>query len=174
MKIGLSAWIIQDGNYSDFAVGDEARFALEFHANSHSTISEAPRSYACTKDSTYCVIAQVVFKKGDITIIDFGYKAFTDHRLDVAEGDWIKAEIYICVDPYTYFERRSRKDGVPEISYAWRIKEIYLETTPRIEEIPRHFVRDKNRFSEVSVQKTNAWKDDDGYGDYILECEIVK
>jgi hypothetical protein len=26
----VDSWIIQDGNYPDFAVGDEARFALEF------------------------------------------------------------------------------------------------------------------------------------------------
>ena len=31
VSIGLSAWIIQDGNYGDFRVGQQARFALEFH-----------------------------------------------------------------------------------------------------------------------------------------------
>ena len=30
--IGLSAWIIQDGNYGDFSVGQRAEFALEFYA----------------------------------------------------------------------------------------------------------------------------------------------
>ena len=29
-SIGLAAWIIQDGNYADFTVGDRAEFALEF------------------------------------------------------------------------------------------------------------------------------------------------
>jgi hypothetical protein len=174
MKIGLSAWIIQDGNYGDFAVGDEARFALEFHANSHTIISEAPLSAVCIKDSTYCVIAQVVFKKDALTIIDFGYRAFSEQLLDVVEGDWIKAAIYIGIDPFMYFEGWARKDGIPEISYTWCINQIFLETTPRIEEKPRYFVRDKNRFSEVSIQKTDAWKDDEGHGDYVLECEKIQ
>ena len=32
INVGLSSWIIQDGNYEDFAVGQEQRFALEFYA----------------------------------------------------------------------------------------------------------------------------------------------
>lgn len=28
--VGVSAWIIQDGNYGDFHAGDFAKFALEF------------------------------------------------------------------------------------------------------------------------------------------------
>jgi len=30
-NIGLSAWIIQDGNYPDFALGDTVEFAVEFY-----------------------------------------------------------------------------------------------------------------------------------------------
>jgi hypothetical protein len=32
--IGLSSWIIEDENYSDFKRGDRPAFALEFHAPS--------------------------------------------------------------------------------------------------------------------------------------------
>jgi hypothetical protein len=32
LQIGLSSWIIQDGNYEEFEVGREYRFALEFYA----------------------------------------------------------------------------------------------------------------------------------------------
>lgn len=30
--IGMSAWVIQDGNYADFSVGQRAEFAIEFYA----------------------------------------------------------------------------------------------------------------------------------------------
>ncbi len=30
-KIGISAWIIQDGNYGDFRCHERAEFALEFY-----------------------------------------------------------------------------------------------------------------------------------------------
>src|SRR5437870_1903422 len=33
-NIGLASWIIQDGNYPDFSLGDQRRFALEFSATS--------------------------------------------------------------------------------------------------------------------------------------------
>ena len=32
LAIGLSSWIINDGNYGDFSQGDIAAFALEFYA----------------------------------------------------------------------------------------------------------------------------------------------
>ena len=31
LNVGLDAWIIQDGNYADFRVGEEQDFALEFY-----------------------------------------------------------------------------------------------------------------------------------------------
>ena len=32
IQVGLASWIIQDGNYGDFTVGQQAKFALEFGA----------------------------------------------------------------------------------------------------------------------------------------------
>jgi hypothetical protein len=31
LVVGLSSWIIQDGNYGNFSRGADAAFALEFH-----------------------------------------------------------------------------------------------------------------------------------------------
>jgi hypothetical protein len=31
IHVGLFSWIIQDGNYDDFEVGQAAKFALEFY-----------------------------------------------------------------------------------------------------------------------------------------------
>jgi len=33
LVVGLSSWIIQDGNYGDFSRGERAAFALEFYAS---------------------------------------------------------------------------------------------------------------------------------------------
>ena len=43
-KIGLSAWIVQDGNYGDFRRHERAEFALEFYAQDcqPSSSSESP------------------------------------------------------------------------------------------------------------------------------------
>jgi hypothetical protein len=34
LVVGLHSWIIQDGNYGDFATNTNAAFALEFYASS--------------------------------------------------------------------------------------------------------------------------------------------
>lgn len=31
IHVGLASWIVQDGNYGDFKIGEEYRFALEFY-----------------------------------------------------------------------------------------------------------------------------------------------
>ena len=46
LYVGLSSWIIQDGNYSDFVKDDKAEFALEIYSqniektDSHKTYCE--------------------------------------------------------------------------------------------------------------------------------------
>jgi len=37
LEIYLSRWIIEDGNYDDFCVGDRRKFALEFWSSSQLT-----------------------------------------------------------------------------------------------------------------------------------------
>lgn len=43
LYVGLSSWIIQDGNYSDFVKDDKAEFALELYSqNIEKTIHIKP------------------------------------------------------------------------------------------------------------------------------------
>ena len=174
MRIGIASWIIQDGNYPDFAVGDVRTFALEFHAEPFSVLKTAAITSAYQKNCKYDITGQIFFRQDELTIIDFGHVAYSEQKLGATVGDWVTGQFYIGVDPFMYFEHWSRKPGVPEIRREWRIERIFLETTPLIEQQPRYFVRDASRFSEVEVAKTNAWDDDKGNASYTLECTEMK
>jgi len=173
MRIGLSAWIIQDGNYPDFAVGGVRSFALEFYAQPFA-ISDVG-VVACTRrrNCVYDICGRVAFRKDDFTVIDFGWRAYSEQRIVADVGQWIVGQLYIGIDPFMYFESWERQPDVPRIKSEWRIDRIFRETTPLIEEKPKYFVRDESRFSEIEVSKTDAWNDEEGNASYALECTEI-
>src|ERR1700744_5294862 len=59
-EIGLSAWIIQDENYGDFATGERAEFALEFYPENCRLVDAREKS--CTKIAAakYAIVGEVV------------------------------------------------------------------------------------------------------------------
>ena len=73
LYIGLSSWIIQDGNYGDFAQWQEARFALKFHPRQglHTT-TEGPKTARHLTASQYHG-SQVVFAGEGVWVIDTGH-----------------------------------------------------------------------------------------------------
>lgn len=169
-RIGLAAWIIQDGNYPDFSAGQEYGFALRFYAQPFALLRQGLSKCKYLQDCLYEITAPVVFRKGNLSVIDFGILAYTEQNLGAEVGDWIIGNIDIDVDPFMYFENWERQPDVPKLRNKWRIDRIFLETTPLIEEKPKYFVRDAARFSEIEVTKTDAWNDDNGNGSYRLEC----
>lgn len=55
-EIGLSAWIIQDGNYDDFAAGQMAEFALEFYSPKYQKSKSRVKSCKQLGAAKYSVI----------------------------------------------------------------------------------------------------------------------
>jgi hypothetical protein len=174
MRIGLASWIIQDGNYPDFAVGDMRNFALEFYAKPFKVSGSGVSACVNRKNCIYDITARITFQKSALTIIDFGYRAYSEQKIDAAVGSWICGELFIGVDPFMYFESWEAQVDIPKIRSNWRIDRIFLETTPLIETKPKNFVRDVARFSEIEVARTNAWDDDNGNACYALECTEIK
>src|SRR5262245_42421183 len=130
-QIGLASWIIQDGNYADFSVGQDTQFALEFHPYSL-TLAQAEK---CTVNpigpARYLIHGRVDFIHAEAWVLDFGLRAYQDRKppADLSARSWVQGEIYLGVDPFFYFERLRSLPGMPSLSYAWRIRQIKLETT---------------------------------------------
>jgi hypothetical protein len=177
--VGLSSWIVQDGNYSDFQVGDIVRFALEFKP-----IGEVSRVSASHKELSHMAGAEYVavgerVSKDLPPIFDFGVMAYTkpgvDDLLDDARtGDFIASRIYLGVDPFFYKEDERGEPGITPLIYAWEIEKILIQTSPFIESVDRNgrkqFIRDPALLGYRELSATDALSDDNGRASYVLVC----
>jgi len=175
-NIGVDSWIIQDGNYGDFNVGQIAQFALEFYPQKVEITSLREKSASLVSDSTYKINGEIILIKDKLWIIDFGVCAYQEANLpnNAKVGDYISAEIYLGIDYYIYFESLYKLQGIPPLIYKWNIKKIFEQTAPFIEselEGRKVLTRDKTKLGYKEIQETNAWEDDNGHANYILQCE---
>lgn len=180
LHVGISSWIVQDGNYGDFAVGENRRFALEFHSPAGLRRSlEGSKTAQHLGASRYRIHAEIVFIQQGLWVIDAGLFVAFEERQPPSEariGGWIEGDIYLGIDPFFYFEYLHRIEGMPPLTYTWIVQAIMLETTPwveRSEQGRQYRMRDETKESFIPVLKTKAWEDDGGNGHYVLGCEML-
>jgi hypothetical protein len=158
-SIGLAAWIIQDGNYADFNVGDRAEFALEFYAAGDVELVPGSDVHATHlhDDDRYDVVGHVVHMDERCWVLDFGLLAFHEGVVPegVVPGQTVRACIGIGVDPFMYFERLSHDPAYPDMVYTWDIQAIRRETAPFVRS-GNLWVRDQTKLARIEVQKTDA------------------
>lgn len=179
-RIGLSSWIIQDGNYGDFECGLRAEFAVEFYPHEWRPSKARVRRATWLQQSLYRVNAEVTFASPECVVIDCGvisaYRQGTSGG--VVPGAWVEAEVYLGIDPFFYFEDLAHLDGVPPLIHTWRVTGIALETTPFLESRDDHGrrvrTRDASRVGHRPVRRTNAWTDDGGSAEYVLSCALLE
>lgn len=179
LNIGVSAWIIQDGNYNDFSAGQECKFALEFYPHSLNNSRDSSKSATHLKASLYYVCGQVIYRTEEVWVLDIGFLAYQEGEPPkyVTKGTWVEGEIYVGIDPFFYFEGLNKLRGMPDLTYSFRIDQIFLETTPWItskDESGRTVMRrDEHQESYREVSATDAWNDDDGHGHYVFKCSRI-
>lgn len=174
LNIGLSAWIIQDGNYGDFAVGDEARFALEFGIVSLVQPRHAAPQLRLVHGAEYEFDGRVVQSVPEFTVLDVGILAYRDGAPNpqLATSGPVSGRLYLGIDPFFWFEGHASRADAPSIIHRWIVRGIQLETTPWTHDpTGRYRVRQHDAVSFKSVLKTDAWTDDDGNAHYILHVE---
>jgi len=176
-EIGLSSWIIQDGNFADFETGRKAKFALEFFPQSV-RLSDVTSKSAIRRDAAkYEINGEIVLLAAKVWVLDFGIRAFQNSAppTGVSAGQFVAAEIYLGIDPFYYIEELFTLPGMPPLIYSWKVNSIAQETAPLIESLKpsgqKVLIRDKNKLGYKTIPKTDAWKDDDGHGEYVLTCE---
>src|SRR4029077_10546551 len=117
--VGLSSWIIQDGNYEDFKRGDQVAFALEFYSPSGLSVLEEGYHVAPLErlhSSVYQIVGRVIHvHAGEWWVIDAGILMYREERppFGVEEDCWVSGEVYIGVDPFPYFETLSLHHTAP-------------------------------------------------------------
>lgn len=179
LSIGLDSWIIQDGNYGDFAVGEARKFALEFSGKQLTSSQTKERSALFLKTSIYKVSAQVVYVDPKVWVIDFGILAFWESEPPAfAEVDsWVEGDIFIVIDPYFYMEYLHKLPNVPKLTYEWKIEGILREDTPWLKSVNEQggvtLRRDVTREAWSEVERTNAWEEEDLSASYVLKCGLA-
>lgn len=180
LNVGLESWIIQDGNYADFRVGEEADFALEFYPVLLKPSDKRTKSFIHWKNCHYQVCAEIVYCSRQAWVLDCGFLVYDQSKLPryFEKGSWVEGEIILGIDPFFYFEGLYALPGMPALTYRFRIEQILLETTPWFtskDEVGRTVlerVKLQESFSEVYA--TDATDDDNGNAHYILKCRLLK
>jgi hypothetical protein len=177
--IGLDSWIVQDGNYCDFRIGEETQFAVEFHPFRTSPAASQSAQMVRQNGCRYQCQARYAFIAENVCVLDFGIAAYSELRspMDAKLNDWIDVELYLGIDPFFYSERLVDIPGMPLLSYDWRIEKIWLETTPWLEtrDSSGRTVRSRDATREGfrETGATDAWNDDGGHAHYLLECRVI-
>src|SRR5215813_7602911 len=177
--VGLSSWIIQDGNYQDFHRDQIASFALEFYPHDFRVSKSKSARAERIREDRYRVTAKVVAVVGEACAIDFGLRAYRRIGLpkNVKKGSWIDVDVYLGIDPFFYFEDLAHVRGMPPLIYDWRIRKITMQTAPFLEtrnELgQRVLTRDEAKSKFKAIARTNAWEDDEGRAEYVLHCQLL-
>lgn len=177
-NIGLSSWIIQDGNYPDFACGEEVGFALEFYAEAGLHRAERIRKVAPLRDYSYRISAEVIHVSMDWWVIDFGLIAYREEPAPkgIGVGDFIEGEIVLGVDPFFYFESLGKSADAPPLIYSWQIISIARQTAPFIQVSDGFWrpllVRDPSKLGWESIPNTAVRTDNGGGEEYMLGCRL--
>ncbi len=173
-NIGLSAWIIQDGNYPDFAVDETVEFGVEFHWQPGTAVEACDSDVlaAPMREATYQVVAEKIRETDRSTVLDIGilvYSQFGPQFPNVEQGSRFRTELWLGVDPY----------GSSPLVYSWRIASILKQTASFIETASptlggKVLTRDRSKPNCEETSRTDAWNDDNGRGEYILRCELLR
>jgi hypothetical protein len=179
--IGLAAWIIQDGSYPDFEVGQTVEFALEFWL-SEGVAARASGGKVSANNlghGLYDTVADVVSQSDQITVLDIGvltYQQTSSQQLSLPQGPRLAAQPRLGVDPFSYFAGVSKTGEVLPLVYSWKILSILRQTAPFIQTAAkgqRMRIRDPQRLGFEEILKTDAWHDDGGHAAYILRCDLL-
>lgn len=176
-SIAVDSWIIQDGNYGDFAVGDEATFALEFAGSTLRPSGSKETLAYPLGHGAYKVCAQVLFVDCNVWVIDFGLCAFWESKPpEFAKlGTWVEGKLLVGIDPFFYMEHLHKLPGMPRLLYNWTIAAIMRNDTPWLVEVNarggKTLSRDHSNETWANVARTDAWKDDQGRSSYVLVVE---
>jgi hypothetical protein len=168
LLIGLSAWIIQDGNYSEFVVGQRTRLALAFTPLAPVEITAATSTtLEAIAGSVYRVTGRVVFATHETWVCDFGILAYCESAPPpgVHTDVWVATSIYLGIDPYDYKDNMAGIPGMPQLFYDVEIERILQERSGSAQTKAAGA-----EWREVAATEANSRSGDSDA--YLLQCQF--
>ncbi len=171
LAVALSSWIVQEGNYTDFARGDRAAFAVEFYCPRAWRLIDpllAP-SLVNTWGPLHEAAGVVVYCDEEWWVVDAGTPIFRKERPPphVQLGAWVRGGVSLSVDPHFYCDMLAHRPDAPPLIYDWVVEKIEIQTAPLDRSTG---VRDYAKLGWREVGQTDVWTHDDGHADYVLHC----
>ncbi len=177
--LGLDPKAIQDGTYADFHRGQTAELAVTFDLQAWEAALDPSVSVARVEGCRYDLVARVAATGDDWWVLDCGLTVASRGRpaahLDV--DHWVTGRTDLRVSPHAGL---LQVDGVPPLTHTWFVERIHRRTEPDtglgdgglavLEGL--HGGPEEPGWEEVGF--TDAWHDDDGRADYVLECLLVE
>lgn len=174
-KIGISSWIIQDGNYPDFCRGQIVEFAVEFYPEQFAYTNRRAKRIEHLRDEQYEASGEVVYSTADQWVLDLGILVYQDSKplAGAKPGVYFAGKVNLGIDPFFYFERLCKMPNIPALIYTWKIEQILRQTAP-FKNQNGLLIRDPDKLGWTEIDATDAWKDDGGNASYILECSKLE
>jgi hypothetical protein len=125
------------------------------------------------------VHGEIVYVTERCVVLDIGVLAYREFSPPewMRRGTWVRGNLYLGIDPFFYFEDLAHVQGIPPLIHGWQINRIEIETAPFIETLDesgrRLLMRDEAKSAYCEIEQTDAWKDDNGHGAYILHCSML-
>jgi hypothetical protein len=173
--IHIPAWVILDGNYANFAVGDFSEFAL-CSIFPKVVPQETGVTGARRCGDRYVIEAKVVAESGRVRFFDFGLAAYvhatrleTDPR-SLAGVSWFTATTELAVDWFTYFDDLAKLPGVPPLIYPWTITGVWRKVRRAIDGPEQQ--ESENQVRYTALEKTDALGFDSAHFEYLLRCRL--
>ncbi len=166
----LSAWAIQDGNFSDTSVGETLRYAIrlgpsqaEIHREGDFSTEPGLRRFGASYRAQGKIV--LIHRRHNLMVVDFeSFSALaTLSRWEPTAGRTFSGNVILTVDAFEYRETYSRIRGMPPIDREWLITGIFRES--QADEAASYLV---NGAGLVGVQKTDAFSDRGGHAEYVL------
>lgn len=203
LVIGLEHWVLQDGNYTDFAVGDRRQFAVEFYYDrTHrlETVEAGPRPTVALRGSTfdYDAVAQVTVSRPHpdvgpgVFVLDCGdlwaysETLLLDDVLSPREGTWLRGRISLFVDHFAYMDELGTLPDMPPLICTWDVLAIEERRTTLIQVPSGHplysgpecegpaWVSDPSREHWQPVERTTTWlPEGQTAAGYRLRCQLL-
>ncbi len=174
--LSIAAWVIQDGNYPDFEKGQRLEVAVEFYAPELLLKSESgARSAVGDGDGWYLVDGTVAAVLESVWVVDCGILVYGEGPpAGVAVGDGVRGRMLLSLDHYLYFEQLAKRRAMPALIYTWDLVRLRQETAPFILDATTNVrVRDETKRQLVEIGATDAWNDDEGHAEYVLDCRLA-
>lgn len=179
--LGLDRSVIQDGTYQDFHRGQEAAFPVDVSCEVWQHVEGGATAAVRVEGCLYELVARVDAVLGEAWVLDCGLLVTARERPPggVAAGQWLRGRARLGLGPRS---QEPLVEGVAPANYTWFVERVFHRVAEDagladlglglgLDLAGLYGSPEEPGWDELAF--TDAWGDDDGQAEYLLECLLV-